>query len=173
MVQVGDKFKITKSNFYGDKHTKGGIVTYVRKGHKDGFGEFRADSGLELTFAYEGNEDYPCRVVPVSGTTPKDPIEYLKSAHADGLMIDPATMLRECYGITKAERVVVEWSEAKREIKVGDRVRLLRGGDAAPLLGFTNGEVYKVKNITNCVHRGTRLELDSCGFTSPNDVELV
>lgn len=46
----------------------------------------------------------------------KDPIEYLKTAHENGDMIDPATMLRECYGITKTERVVVEWSDVKQEI---------------------------------------------------------
>ena len=55
----------------------------------------------------------------------QDPIEYLKAAHADGDLIDPAMMLRECYGITKTERVVVEWSEVKREIKVGDKVRIV------------------------------------------------
>lgn len=115
--KVGDKFKITKSNFCGDAHTEGGIVTFVRNGPRHGLGEFLTIDDLKLHFAYEGNEHYPCRVVPYAHVpTPKDPIEYLKSSHADGDLIAPATMLRECYGITKTERVVVEWYEAtKRE----------------------------------------------------------
>ena len=122
--KVGDKFKITKSNFFGDEHTEGGIVTYIGTSCGHGLGKFLAKSGLKLTFAYEGNKDYPCRVVPVTVST-KNPIEYLKSAHANGLMVSPETMLSECFGITKTERVVTEWSEVKRDIKAGDRVRIV------------------------------------------------
>ena len=92
------------------------------------------DDGTEAPLFYSENDKLdqfiPLRsvkpIADVSGPAPKDPIEYLKSAHADGDMIGPATMLRECYGITKTERVVVEWSEVKeREIKVGDKVRIV------------------------------------------------
>lgn len=124
--KVGDKFKITKSNFGGQGEVAGSIVTYVRERFRPGLGEFLTDSGLKLTFAYEGNGNYPCHVVPyIHVPTPQDPIEYLKTAHANGDIINPEEMLRECYGIAKTERVVTEWSEVKREIKVGDRVRIV------------------------------------------------
>lgn len=173
--KVGDKFKITKSNFYGEAHTEGGIVTFVRNGPGHGLGDFHAASDLVLTFAYEGNEDYPCHVVLYERvpTPKKDPIEYLKTAYADGDLINPETMLRECYGITKTERVVTEWSEVKRKIKKGDRVRLLRGGDEFPLNGYKNGGIYTVDGI----NRRGEFELSGGevpqGYARPSSVELV
>ena len=78
----------------------------------------------------------------------KDPIEYLKTAHTNGDTINPETMLRECFGITKTERVVVEWSEVKREIKVGDKVRII--GDAS----FSDQSKYigEIKTVVNIDH---------------------
>ena len=104
----------------------------------------------------------------------KDPIEYLKSAHADGLMIDPEFMLRECYGITKTERVVTEWSEVKREIKVGDKVRIV--GNKWAGIGFAHrfkmGEIVEITEIDPGAKQpycsGTGLS-----WLAADDVELV
>mgnify|MGYP003365633748 CR=1 FL=1 len=169
--KVGDKFKITKSNFCGDDLIEGGIVTFVRNGPGHGLGNFRAATGLDLTFAYEGNKHYPCRVVPVE-PSPKDPIEYLKTAHADGDMIDPATMLRECFGITRIERVVTEWSEVKREIKVGDKVRIT-GDSIIDWKGlYKIGDIHSVSEIDE---RGYRLNLTEGLFIwfPASSVELI
>ena len=104
----------------------------------------------------------------------KDPIEYLKSAHADGDMIDPATMLRECYGITNTERVVVEWSDAtKREIKVGDNVRIVGFSNlgynsiAAPM-----GSIRTVNEVDITDPRATYFVKDGLWFPA-SSVERV
>lgn len=82
----------------------------------------------------------------------KNPIEYLKSSHENGDMVNPETMLRECYGITKTERVVVEWSDVKREIKVGDKVRIIGNS----IIGYEvdrrpNGSIHAVTRVDkNC-----------------------
>ena len=103
MVKVGDKIRILidGANF---ANVKKGDEFIVRRVHPNG------SVSVEDNWSFTSDNYKVIRSAPF-----KDPIEYLKSAHADGDLIDPATMLRECYGITKTERVVVEWSDVKRE----------------------------------------------------------
>ena len=115
--KVGDRFEVCGRSGHGFE--LGEIAVLIRD---DGtnlprFSSENTGSEASLFIPKEDGTFYEGGVCvkPIS-ITPKNPIEYLKSAHADGDLIDPVTMLRECYGITKTERVVVEWFEPKREI---------------------------------------------------------
>ena len=116
--KVGDRFEVCGRAGYGFEL---GDIAVLDNDDGSRIPFFTNKKTGRIVTLYIQNEDgtFPKGGVcakPVAPITPKDPIEYLKSAHADGDMIDPATMLRECFGITKTERVVVEWSEPKRGI---------------------------------------------------------
>ena len=162
MVKVGDRIRILidGANFAG---VKKGDEFIVRRVYPNG------SVSVEDDWLFTSDNYEISRAAPL-----KNPIEHLKAAHADGDLIDPTTMLRECFGIEKTERVVVEWSEVKREIKVGDKVRLLRGGGKVPLYGFQNGDIYTVEDID--VHGDFKLTGDNetpYGYAHPSSVELV
>ena len=170
--KVGDRFEVVKSG--GFHHFEIGQNISLIEDDGTETPNFQAECKTDTQWVDLEDVKPINRVAADTPSTPQNPIEYLKSAHADGDMIDPATMLRECFGITKTERVVVEWSEVtKREIKVGDKVRLLRGGDEFPLNGYANGGIYTVQG-TN--HRGD-IELSggkvSQGYAHPSSVEPV
>ena len=126
----------------------------------------------------EGNLHYchlsSLKFIPVKAPSPiaKDPIEYLKSAHENGDMINPEAMLRECFGITKTERVVVEWSEVRREIKRGDTVRII--GDS--VIGWPGEyDIGNIATVSDIGSPGYRLHLTGCLrlWFPASSVELV
>ena len=163
MVKVGDRIRILRDYAYGASVKKGDEFT-VKRIYPSG--SVVVSGSPSWSFGSDSFE--------VISITPKDPIEYLKSAHADGDLIDPATMLRECFGITKTERVVVEWSELRREIKVGDKVRIV--GDS--IVDWKADNIYKIGDIatvSEAAHDRYRLHLTG-GLRlwfPPSSVELV
>lgn len=137
MVQVGDRIRILVDGAEGANVKKGDEFIVGRHYNENSISVVGVRAWSFSPKSYE----------VIRAASLKDPIEYLKSAHADGDMIDPATMLRECYGITKTERVVVEWSEAtKREIKVGDKVRIVGPASYTDQSAFM-GQVKEVMSL--------------------------
>lgn len=142
--KVGDQFEVVKNEGFHNFE----IGRKVLLINDDGTEEPRFEGVGPLDKQWVPLNDVK-PINDVLASTPsilKNPIEYLKSAHADGDMICPATMLRECYGITKTERVITEWSDVKRDIKVGDRVKIVGPAsytDQSSLLG----EIRKVGRI--------------------------
>ena len=113
-------------------------------------------------------------VKPAALPALQNPIEYLKSAHANGDTINPETMLSECFGITKTERVITEWSEVKREIKVGDKVRIV--GDSN--VDYKEDRMYIIGDTATVSEIGVpgyRLHLNGCLYIwfPASSVELV
>ena len=169
--KVGDRFEVVKSG--GFHHFEIGQNISLIEDDGTETPNFQAECKTDTQWVDLEDVKPINRVAADTPSTPQNPIEYLKSAHADGDMIDPATMLRECYGITKTGRVVVEWSDVKREIKVGDKVRLLRGGGQCPLNGYENGNIYTVDRIQG----DGDLKLSGGevpqGYAHPSSVELI
>ena len=158
--KVGDRFV---AQIDGEMAKKGDILALVRD---DGsrMPYFRNERMQENTFEYIEKYDDMCPgatwVLPETpkSSIPKDPIEYLKSAHADGDLIDPETMLRDCFGVIKTERVIVGWSDEKPKIKVGDKVRVIGGSLNKWKSPYKIGGVYSVKEIDE---RGYRLIIEA------------
>lgn len=173
--KVSDRFIAQKD---GNTTKRGDILT-LREDDGSRMPLFQNERTKEATYEYIQKYDdmWPegVWVLPENPkpSTLKNPIEYLKTAHANGDTIYPETMLRECFGITKTERVVTEWSVVKREIKVGDKVRLLQGGGKFPLNGYENGGIYTVQGVD---YEGD-FELSGGevpqGYARPSSVELI
>lgn len=175
--KVGDRFI---AQIDGEPTKKGDILALV---NDDGsrMPYFRNERTQKNTFEYIEKYDDMCPgaiwVLPETPVAPppKKPIEYLKAAHADGDLIDPATMLHECFGITKTERVVVEWSEAKQEIKVGDKVRIV--GNKYSGTGYAHrfeiGDIVEITEIDPGDEQPYKGNGANMGWLAADDVELI
>ena len=166
MVKVGDRIRILVDDAEG---------AYVKKGDEFIVAKYYNENSISVEGKY-GWRFAPKSYEVISTAPPQNPIEYLKTAHANGDTINPEAMLRECFGITKTERVVTEWSEAtKREIKVGDRVRIV--GDKWEKDGFGHHfEMGDIVEITEIDPEGEKQPYRSgvgCRWLAASDVELV
>lgn len=171
--KVGDRFEVVESNGY---FCEGEIVSLT---YDDGSSYPKFSNGEKEHYKSLSN------VRPIMRTqqlTPQNPIEYLKTAHANGDTINPETMLHECFGITKTERVVTEWSEVKRAIKVGDLVRIVgnkyptdnRGVFGEPSgHSFDIGEIVTIEEVDNNDKELPYYAYGEHGWMTADDVELV
>jgi YD repeat-containing protein len=78
-------------------------------------------------------------------------------------------------------RKQAEWDEKRSTFAVGDKVRLLSGGEEYPLYGFKNGEVYEITSVDFDHHKYHPLKAIQLknggiyphGYTAPDQIEKV
>ncbi|WP_068616514.1 hypothetical protein [Paenibacillus tuaregi] len=67
--------------------------------------------------------------------------------------------------------------DPRNEFAVGDKVRLVSGGDKHPLNGFMDGEIYEVKDPKCSLHSGERIRITKptggAGYAKPDQLEKV
>lgn len=84
------------------------------------------------------------------------------------------TQLAEAESKLAAQKAEEEKAKDPRSaFAVGDKVRLISGGDMHPLHGFTNGGVYDVKDPFTGWHQGTRVEITNgsgAGYALPSQL---